>query len=179
MKKVVSFLKKPYSGRLGRIQFLIGFIIGFLAIVVGISVMSGFSVGMSVSKDYWPVFVIFALLCFIALLFLLLVIYITWSVLVRRLHDMGLSGWFIFVIPVVSTLFGYLIGSLVLICLLFIPASEVDRKYGVQIKSLNVFSILLNNKTRDIGFMDKYLYQFCLLLSILFTLNGYVIFGTF
>lgn len=56
----------------------------------------------------------------------------TFAVTVRRLHDVGRSGWMIFIslIP--------LVGSVWLLTLLAIDSDSEENKYGVSPKSLNI-----------------------------------------
>ena len=162
MKKLISFFQKPYTGRLGRLQYFIGFPIGFISIIVGIALTTAVKSVFAVSEG--NVIVIIVGVVFLVLSFLLLFfsVFVTWSLSVRRWHDLGCSGWTFLLnaIPIV--------GELLIVILFFIPSKEEVNEYGKQLKSNNIFSILFNKKTdQPFSPSEKYLPMVAFIGSLL------------
>ena len=83
------------EGRTKRMGY-VGFIIAWVAIIVGLTAFSLFVFPIMTA----PIYLVLLLLMFVTSI----------AVAVRRLHDMGISGWamlFIFVISIISTGMAY------------------------------------------------------------------------
>ncbi len=61
---------------------------------------------------------------FIVFPLMVVVIYATYVLVIKRLHDLGLSGWFLLTlfVPIISLFFG--------LALLFVPGQKTVNKYG-------------------------------------------------
>lgn len=112
-----------FTGRARRSEYwyfqLYNFIISVIVVLFALAV--GFSGGG----------VIFIVIYLIYLIFQLAILIPTLAVLVRRLHDVGKSGWFFFVslIP--------LVGAIWLLVLLVTEGEPFDNKYGPNPKEVD------------------------------------------
>lgn len=168
MKKIVEFFKKPYIGRLTRTQYILGFIVNFIIQIIGIVFLISFKGAIAFNSDL--LFSIAANLPFLiitTLAFILTTIslYTMWGLIVRRLHDLGYSGWMVLigVIPYIN--------FILLILVLFTPGQNNENKYGNNFKTLNPIKIIMNkNKVSSFDTSDKYLIPIAFVFSIIVTI---------
>jgi uncharacterized membrane protein YhaH (DUF805 family) len=151
--KITSFFKKPYSGRLGPVQYLIGFLLSLGAVILGLSFITAFKAPLSGLTINLSVVVVFLILTIFAVVFFTLSLYITWGLMIRRWHDVGCSGWMALLnlIPYVNILS--------IIILFFVPGKKDSNEYGSQTKSFNLLHILFNRKGAD-NLTDYYIHIF-------------------
>jgi len=110
MKKIGNL----FVGRIGRKHWILGFVIVFVGYVI-IAFMLGLTLGLFVSDD--------VLTALVYLAYIPVVIFL-WSLHIRRLHDLGHSGWvsLALLVPLVN---------LALIVLFVVSAGKSDaNKYG-------------------------------------------------
>src|SRR5258708_2393236 len=93
MKKLIFFFQKPYVGRLGRLQYFIGLLIGFISIVIGIAFTTAAKSAFAISEGNITIVIFDVLFLAISFLIFFFSVFITWSLSVRRWHDLGSSGW--------------------------------------------------------------------------------------
>lgn len=131
----MNYIKKIYSGRINRKNYFLGLVFFFiLLILVAIAVsLMGFS---KETND-----TIFGLLT------LFLVFYVL-SLHVRRLHDFGESGWFIFIFMIP------LFNLILLLQLLFAKSNDGDNKYGEPLSKNTKILDAIFNKNYE-GAMNK------------------------
>lgn len=171
MEKIILFFKKLYIGRLGRVQYLIGFIIGVISIFIGSLFVIAFNHPLEslVSIEWYnPAKLFFYSLFIFGLLFIFISIFIAWSLNVRRWHDIGYSGWMVLsgLIPVINIL--------VIIILFFVPSEKESNRYGQRNKSFNIKNILFNRNTLEIKSHDKYIEIFLFNVAILSVVYAYL-----
>lgn len=91
--------------------------------------------------------------------FFLIFIYIPFSLVslslnVRRLHDMGASGWlavlFVALFYVTPNLITFLIlGILISVIMFIFPGNKDENEYGKRIQSFNINHLLFNVKDKE------------------------------
>lgn len=106
----MSYIKKLYAGRIGSLVYLVGNILSY-----GGFWLIGKSGKVILKNNFINV---------IQIILLLLLFIFIFSVFVRRLHDLGKSGWLtlLIFIPVVNAILG--------IILLFKPGNREANQYG-------------------------------------------------
>ena len=113
-KKVVFENYANFNGRARRSEYwwfaLANFIIAIIAMVLD----NVLHINFSDEVRYGPIYVIFALATFIPGL----------AVAVRRLHDVGKSGWFYFIVLIP------LVGAIWLLVLFFTEGERMTNQYG-------------------------------------------------
>ena len=111
-KNLVNFFLSP-KGRIKRLPFLFG-----ETPTIGIAWL------ILMNEDIMNTFD--AYLIFLFLGFVLIIAWIHWALIIKRLHDVNLSGWFsaIYLIPIINFLF--------LLFLLF-KGSVEPNKYGERV----------------------------------------------
>lgn len=122
-----AFLKSLFSGRLGRLGYLVS---GFI-LTIGLIVAGGIFNGILHDFEN-PVGRVVLAAFFLAIIILLCVVAV--SVCVRRLHDMNYSGWFavflpFFIIALAVPIF-IVPGALGNLVLLLAPGTKDANKYG-------------------------------------------------
>lgn len=128
--KSTNIIKRYYNGRMNRITYFVsGFILNFLSAPLRI-LMDLYK------KVEAPIYI-----TLIMSLFYILIIFFFNSLIVRRLHDIGKSGWFAFI--TVAPIFGGLLVTLLLgvsgmaakrgILLIFIAASFLYLFFGLYL----------------------------------------------
>jgi uncharacterized membrane protein YhaH (DUF805 family) len=148
----LAVLKKyaVFSGRASRSEFWYFSLAGIIVCIIASGIISTF-------------FDIYATVLFNNLYALLLIIP-SLAVAVRRLHDIGKSGWVILIdlIPVV--------GFIWLIMLLAADSNQGDNKYGSRPKGLTAFSNSADKTIEIICLVISALAVFRLFLKSLFSL---------
>jgi uncharacterized membrane protein YhaH (DUF805 family) len=122
-----------FSGRINRRNFSLGFFGALVFIYVFFLFPPMINAEVSLT-DYLAQLLFhqialkasFWIILSLAVLHLLLYILFTYSLTIRRLHDVGLSGWF--VLPAVFPAFTLLL----MLVLLFIPGQKQWNQYGGQ-----------------------------------------------
>lgn len=116
--KYIQFLLNLYKGRLNRRNFIIGWAIFFMLIAMVSMMVYGNQPQNNKMPTVSPEQTVLMVISFIIFYYYVLSLY------ARRLHDIGLSGWFAVVtfIPYVNVLF--------LLAMAAIPGKKEDNKYG-------------------------------------------------
>jgi len=125
MKWYLKVLKDyaTFSGRARRSEYwffvLFNMIFGIIAILIDNIMGTKFQIG-SQTLLYGYIYMFYVLALFLP----------SSAVLVRRLHDVGKSGWFffIFLIPIIGWIWG--------LVLLFKDSDSLENKYGANPKSI-------------------------------------------
>ncbi len=116
-KKVVFENYANFNGRARRSEYwwfiLANMILAIVAMVI--DNVAGITFGQI---PYGPVYVLYALAVFLPGL----------AVTVRRLHDVGKSGWFYFIVLIP------LVGAIWLLVLLFTEGEQAENQYGANPK---------------------------------------------
>jgi uncharacterized membrane protein YhaH (DUF805 family) len=126
-----------FERRIGRIGFLLGLVYAYSVLAVSIALLMFVGRTGLLPEDLdgagLAIFNIFVLLLNLASWGFMLVVSL--SLIVRRLHDLNLSGWaaLLYFIP--------LVGLVLILFLLFKPGHE-PNKYGPRITSLNYWGIV-------------------------------------
>ena len=136
----MNYIKRLYSGRIGRKNYGLGllFFIGSLILLIAIFA-SMFSSDSSSSFGVFLIIVLYAV--FILHLF---------SLHVRRFHDLGNSGWrvLLFFIPLVNLI--------ILISLLATKGKDEVNEYGeVPQKSIKFFDAIFNKNQQVSSITEK------------------------
>lgn len=121
-----------FSGRLGRLGYLLGIVYSLLPIIAAIVLFAIIQVAFrplpgdnTLLAQPNPVATIANLLIFIlVVLDVIIIIPVSLSIQIRRWHDMNLSGWY--------TLLSFLpiVGYIALIVILFIPGTQSTNQFG-------------------------------------------------
>ncbi|HWC57794.1 MAG TPA: DUF805 domain-containing protein [Candidatus Paceibacterota bacterium] len=169
MKNVVIFSEKPYTGRLGRIQYILGTLASFFWLFTSCVLV----VVIKKVFDQEGLFAVCLFSVFFVIFFLnfTLANFTALSLRVRRWHDLSASGWMLFLdlIPIVNLL--------VLTILCFIPSKEEENEYGKEPKTYKIFCILFNRKSETINpSSEKYLPLVAVIANILVFLWIYFIY---
>lgn len=176
MNKIIHFFQQPCKGRLNRTQFFIGFLVGMVGILLGIIFSKMFLEMFLGTKEFWYGFILFSLALIIAIFFLFVSVYVTWSLYIRRLYDVGVSGWCFIIIMILSAA-NMILGTLFILSLFFIPGEKGANSYGEQTQSFNVKQILFNKKHSSQDTADKYidifLFSAVLISVVLLVLNNF------
>jgi uncharacterized membrane protein YhaH (DUF805 family) len=118
-KKVVFENYANFSGRARRSEYwwfiLANMILAVVAMVI--DNVAGITFGQI---PYGPVYVLYALAVFLPGL----------AVTVRRLHDVGKSGWFYFIVLIP------IVGAIWLLVLLFTEGAQEENQYGANPKAV-------------------------------------------
>ncbi len=103
-----SGIKKIFEGRIGRKHYFFGMLFIFL-IFLSIEAIS-FHTGVELD--------------FLRIIIGIVVLPFSFGLGIRRLHDLGYSGWLLLVlfIPVINIIFG--------LYMIFVPGKEAGEKYG-------------------------------------------------
>jgi uncharacterized membrane protein YhaH (DUF805 family) len=126
-----------FERRIGRVGFLLGLVYSFSVLAAGVLLLMGLGASGLITESLDGVglalFNIFVLLLNIAAWGFAIVVSL--SLVIRRLHDLNLSGWaaLLYFMP--------LVGILLVLFLLFKPGKE-PNKYGPRITSLNYWGII-------------------------------------
>lgn len=111
-----------FSGRARRMEFW-AFIV-FSALVTLAAVVAGFKLGSQLKPSVdlsYGMAIVFAVVCYVALFVPSI------AVLTRRVHDIGLSGWFALLFVVLSF---FSIGILITLVLGLVPSQRHDNQWG-------------------------------------------------
>lgn len=120
----ISYIEQKYFSTLGRLNrkpFIQYMLILAIFIIIGIL---GWNVLTLFLDDVLSLALLFAYFMFSIYLYLIFTIPLRFLI-IRRLHDLNLSGWWI-ILAVILPL-GYIIMS---ICLMFIKGSLIENRYG-------------------------------------------------
>ncbi|HYH74415.1 MAG TPA: DUF805 domain-containing protein [Candidatus Saccharimonadales bacterium] len=126
-----------FQRRIGRLGFLLGMVYSYSALVAAILLLMGIGASGilpdSLDGPGLAIFNIFILLLNLAAWGFAVIVSV--SLVVRRLHDLNLSGWgaLLYCVP--------LVGLLLILFLFFKPGKE-PNKYGPRITSLNYWGII-------------------------------------
>lgn len=139
----MDLLRKLFEGRLNRISFIVCKLISlFLLVAIPLIYVGGLRYFFHYTDAYSSVFVDYYPWVGIVLILLWLPIFVHQaSVIVRRLHDLNVSGYWYFIFPG-STLLGplvvvvWIIGPILLALL---KGSKGSNKFGKELKSLRYF----------------------------------------
>ncbi len=115
---------RMYSGRLGRLQF---FLLG-LIVTLAMMLLQWLVVPSDAELETAGTI----RLLFTSIVFTLVSALTTWHLMVRRLHDLGLSGWWIvlfFFLPAIP-LVGDILSLVFFAALLFVPGESDANRYG-------------------------------------------------
>lgn len=117
-KKVMTSHFANFSGRARRKEYWSFALFAMLALIAAVGIGMAADSSSGTLEDYPPVTI--ALVVLVMLVFFIPSI----SVMVRRIHDLGLSGWFylLFFIPYV--------GNLILLVFALMPSQKFENKYG-------------------------------------------------
>lgn len=122
----MNYIKRIFSGRINRKNYFFGLIFFFI-ILMAISI-AGPLMGLSTEAND-------TIYCLLFLIFLFFV----FSLHIRRLHDLGESGWFIFIFMVP------LFNLILLLQLLFAKGNSAINKYGAPLPDgINFFDVIFN-----------------------------------
>jgi len=117
----MEYLKSLFNGRIGRRNYLYGLILPILVLIIsdslgGITSLLNYFSSETLASD--------EILASVFILIILLAYFFYLSLAIRRLHDMGKSGWIslLGLIPFISLIVG--------IALLFNEGASGENKYG-------------------------------------------------
>jgi uncharacterized membrane protein YhaH (DUF805 family) len=98
----MTLFKRIYGGRIGRGKFILGTLFFFLCFAVAAYLLSLLASALPGISGSGPAVFIFSLLE--AVLYLAMVLVFVLPLWVRRLHDIGKSGWYMFIYVLVVAL---------------------------------------------------------------------------
>lgn len=120
---MIDFLKKVFdvNSRAGRQEFIIGVSLLYFAILFILRCFGAILGYMHVDGVVSIVFVFIMILCFIGVL----------SLKIRRLHDLGYSGWLVLcqVIPIINLI--------LFLMFIFKKGEAIENEYGKPIGSVD------------------------------------------
>ena len=121
-------LMKLFTGRLGRLEYLIGNLIALvpLMILVTLNDIAKLVVYQSIATGSTNFGILHQILILIVWIFIIFFIIIKMSLDMRRFHDLGYTGWLAILI------FVPVIGGIYTIILLIFPGKTFKNKYGKQ-----------------------------------------------
>lgn len=128
-----------YYGRLGRLNF---FLFNLLYVVLYFSILL---------LNYFPWNLFVVIFFIIWIVFMIILFYLLMCAHIRRLHDIGLSGWWLILgyIPVITIFF--------ILFLFFVKGTNGTNKYGDKLKeNINFIEVLFNRAyLQKNGAVDK------------------------
>lgn len=139
----MKYLRNLYKGRIGRKNYILGFL--FFIISFGILIALLLSAEPSGESTFFVICLILLYGLFLDHMF---------SLHIRRLHDMGKSGWYIFILFIPLAIFYLLLGK----------GEETANKYGnVPEKNRGFFNSIFNLKYSPdkSDFDNNKSYKFC------------------
>jgi uncharacterized membrane protein YhaH (DUF805 family) len=135
--KILNYANKLYASRIGRINYFFGILFFCVMFLILSSILRFvFSFGSEQFGNSIPYITLYILL--FSILFILFTTYTT-SLIIRRLHDISMSGWYIlilFFVPVANLFVAFI--------LLFKKGLVEKNSYGEQSKASflrSIFSI--------------------------------------
>ncbi len=141
----MNYVKNLYNGRINRKNYGLGLLFFFLVLILFGVILAG------TLASYDSTFIIIILLA----IYVIFVVHIL-SLHVRRLHDLGKSGWktLLLIIPLVN--------FIILIWLLFAKSEENNNNYGSPLpKDTKFFDALFNQNTPHVYTMPISNIRYC------------------
>lgn len=135
----MNYIKKLYSGRINRKNYGLGLLFFLAALILFAAILTSV---LSSGESSFSLIVM-------AVVYAVFIVHI-FSLHVRRLHDMGKSGWkvLLFVIPLVNLI--------TLIWLLSSRGEEDSNKYGVALaKNAKFFDVIFGRNVSVQGMPDQ------------------------
>lgn len=141
--KILKYLDGLFCGRIGRINYFLGLVFFAVILYVFTFVLNYiFSFGNASFGNSAPYIILY--ISIFVVFYITLVIYVV-SLIIRRLHDMGMKGWWILV------LFFVPIGNIIIALMLLAgPGQKEINQYGEIPTGNNFFSSVFNIKLNPI-----------------------------
>jgi len=127
----MEYVKRVYSGRIGRRSYILGYLLLGLFLVVAVMLLITLALMSSFISSYVP-----KIALVIYVLLILTHQFYGVSLYVRRLHDLNKSGWYAlwFLVPLVNIYWA--------LVLLFRKGEEGENKYGILDKDAKLIKTI-------------------------------------
>jgi|GEM_PF-1308909 len=132
-----------FNGRLGRGQYFWAFILTWIvltAVPVAVAAVGGVSlVGLveqliSTGLDFQSVLVHYSIVAALIILLWIIGSWMSWATQVKRWHDLGRSGWWVLLTPILAAIpyVGWLISVIILVYLFLVRGTVGANTYGAD-----------------------------------------------